>query len=205
MPTPKFDKLNVDLAYRLGDPYNPETGAPVTYADDGVAYPAAVRDDCILAAARRVISMLGAEALTRKGMNKTYVKRETITATPHAIPTDCARIIGIDYYGKKMVYVPFDDGRRNSVYWQNVPMFDVDWTAGEIHLSNIMSTFEATLYYQREIPTLTHGGSEDLVLDSYMEEHVKDLAESLARRTHQEFGLVKQSAIADMQSHKDNM
>ncbi|MBE0645407.1 MAG: hypothetical protein IH600_15090 [Bacteroidetes bacterium] len=206
MATPVFDRLNVMLAYRLGDPYTP-AGTVVTYAADGISYPAAIRDDMILEGARRVLISMGPRALLNKGITEAYIRTELLEELSTELPAGCAKVLDVEYYGKKAVHVPLADGRRNSVLWQNVPM----WTIGyaddgrTIELSNIRKDpFEATMYYLRDIPALTHGGTEDILFDLYMQEHVLDYAELLARRLHQEFGFVKQTAQTDMQSHKDN-
>jgi hypothetical protein len=201
--TPLFDRLSVDLAGRLGDPYTPD-GQPVGPIDDGIAYSAAQRDAAILEAARRVLNTMGPRQLAARGMTRSYLGREQITSTPHDIPDDLARIYELEYYGKRMVFLPFPDGRRSSVYWQNTPMFEVDWQTEKIILHVPRSSFEVTLYYLREIPTLVHGGADDLNFDNYMAEHVLDYAESIGRRLHQEFNAVRQAANQEMQKHKEN-
>lgn len=207
MATPVFDKLNVQLAYRLGDPYQPG-GSVVTYSADGIAYPAAIRDDLVLEGARRVLMSMGPRALLHKGITEAYVRKANLVALSTALPAGCAKVLDIEYYGKKAVHTPLADGRRNSVLWQNVPMWTVGYadSARTIELSNIHKTpFTATMYYLREIPALVHGGSEDLLFDTYMQNHALDLAEMLGRRLHQEFGpFLRQSASADMQSHLNN-
>jgi hypothetical protein len=208
MPTPVFDSLNVRLAYRLGDPYTPD-GDIVTYADDGIAYPASMRDDLVIEAARRVLTRMGARAVSVKGVREAYVRAADLTATETQLPADCAQVLDIDYYGKRVEAEPFTSGRRSSVYWQNVPMYRIDQASDEasrkVVLMNIhKSPFTASMRYLREIPALTHGGAEDLTFDVYMQEHVLDLAEALGRRLHQEFPQVYQMAAAEMQIHKDN-
>lgn len=208
MATPVYDRLNVMLAYRLGDPYQPG-GSVVTYSTDGIAYPAALRDDIILSAARRVLFSMGPRALANKGIRESYVRTQQLTATDTQLPADCARVLDVDYYGKKAEDEHFVSGRLNSIFWQNVPMYRVEQASDsanrKIILTNIhKDPFTATLFYLREIPALTHGGSEDLTLDTYMQEHVLNVAEALGRRLHQEFGMVKEAAMVDMKLHKEN-
>lgn len=208
MATPVYDSLNIRLAYRLGDPYKPGGGV-VTQADDGIVYSAALRDGLVLEAARRVVTRMGAKSLLEKGIRESYVRSLALTAATTALPTDCAQVLDVDFYGKRVEPEPFTSGRRNSVYWQNVPMYRIDQATAtadrKITLINAHKTpFTATMLYLREIPALTHNGTEDLTLDSYMTEHVLDVAEALGRRLHQEFPAVYQLAATEMQIHKDN-
>lgn len=208
MATPVFDHMNVALAYRLGDPYAPG-GSVVTHSADGIAYPAALRDELVLNAARRVLFYMGPRTMAIKGLRESYVRTSQLTALETQLPATLARVLDVDYYGKRVEDEMFVTGRRNSIFWQNVPMYRIaqgdDAATRKIILINIYKTpFTATMWYLREIPALTHGGAEDLLFDSYTQEHVLDVAEALGRRLHQEFTAVKEAALVDMQQHKEN-
>lgn len=201
--TPVLDDLNVKLAYRLGDPYAPGTGAVVTATDDGIAYPAALRDAFLTDALRAVVTRYGARALRIADMREAYCPAVEVTTNPEDLPADLHRILAVNYYGKKAISRPFIGGLDNSVYWQNVPFYQVQ--DGQIYFWNVNNpVFTASVWYQRTIPNLTHNGVEDILLGPMFYPHILSFAEALGRRTHQELGPhTKQDAIGELQSMKD--
>lgn len=206
MPTPVLDALNVKLAYLLGDPYVPGTGAVVTATDDGISYSAVLRDQFLTDAVRMVVSRYGVVALKERDLRESYCRKVQITANPYTVPTDLHRILSLSYYGKKLMTRPLPDGRDASVYWQNAPYFEYDPGTGVMTFFNCRApgTFAATMWYQRTVPNLTHNGTEDILLGPMFYPIILSFAEALGRRTHQELGtLTKQDAIGELQSMKD--
>lgn len=229
--TPVLDALNVELAYRLGDARKPEGGA-VTHQDDGIAYPAVMREQFLTQATRSMINIIAPRVLAGRAEPCYYVGFFSFNKTPvnevitldfrvemrEEIAKRIIRIFDVEINGKRALHKPLGDGRYESIYWQNVPRWYVvqeyvsaingpftgHWPVLYIEGPRHTSDVAIRVWRQLSVPDLVSGGTEDLLLNSQYFPALLGLAEAIARRTHQEFGpFVKQDAIADAERLKE--
>lgn len=211
MATPYLDQLNVALAYRLGDPATPQ-GVIVDAVSDGRVYPAVFRDRCITEALRDLINLAGPAKLAMKGIRDPYIRRVNLTTNPEQLPTDCARVIHVEFFKRKVEHVPFSDGRRNSVYWQNALMYDIEWNATGmfIRLSGNVDTAPSgwqdnvVMHYLLELYDL-RTQDIDVLIGTYWHKYILARAEAIARRNHQELAMaLEQRADAELKATMEN-
>lgn len=207
MATPYLDQLNVALAYRLGDPYTP-SGVIVDTVTDGRVYTAILRDRCITEALRDLINLAGPAELAGKGIRDPYIRRKNLTSNPEQLPDDCARVIHVEFFGRPVHHVPFSDGRRKSVYWQNALMYDIEWnsTGMFIRLSGNVEAApngwqdQVVLHYLLELYDL-RTQDIDVLVGTYWHKYILSRAEAIARRNHQELAIaLEQRADAELKA-----
>jgi hypothetical protein len=211
MANPVISELNVKLAYLLGDPFTP-LGGKVTATDDGIAYAAILRDYFLTKGLRQFVKLRSAASLAASGIIDSYTRSMPIDANPFPIPGDLARLIDVQWYGKRVNNVPFADGRRNSVYWQNTPMYRIIITlaSAELIISNVSDPDKNYCYinYIRRIPILSSNPAtptEDILINENYHDDILAFAEITGRRFHQEMHQqLKQDVIQDMAIEKQN-
>lgn len=214
MATPILDQLSVNLAYRLGDPRSPD-GALITTLTllDGKVYSQKDRELYLTQALRRFLANIGHSTIRKYGYFQNYVERVPLAFTAPLFeavaPADCARVLYLDYYGKKALVATWELLRRQSnIYAQNVPLFETYKDGDELKIRMFVpnaADIDTTLYYFRKIDTLVHDG-EDIMLPDTFYPTIEMLAESLGRRYHQEAHPQMEREIdSEMQKHKENI
>jgi hypothetical protein len=203
--------LNVKLAYLLGDPYTPKTQV-VTALDDGIAYTAVHRDYFLTKGLRQLVALYGATSLAASGVIDSYMREKAIDANPFTLPEDVAILKNVQWYGKKVNHIPMADGRRNSIYWQNTPMYRISLQQTDAILivtSNMLvNTDYCSIFYVKRIPMLSSDPAkftEDILINENYHDKVLAFAELTGRRFHQEMHKqIREEVLQDMAITKQN-